>query len=77
MPRKKPAPKRLPRTGTNHRTHIHLSREQRVMIDRAARLGGVSRSLFIAVAAFAKATAVLDRSAMLKRVMAESEKHVK
>lgn len=61
MPRKKPAPKRLPRTGTNHRTHIHLSREQRVLIDRASRLGGVSRSRFIATAAHTAAISKLSK----------------
>lgn len=70
MPRKKPAPKRLPRTGTNHRTHIHLSREQRVTIDRAARLGGVSRSRFIATVAH---TAALHR---IKHEMSKLEKRV-
>lgn len=70
MPRKKPAPKRLPRTGTNHRTHIHLSREQRVTIDRASRMLGVSRSRFIATTAYVQALHRIKRemSALAKRV---------
>lgn len=61
MPVVRKVPKRQDRVVEKERIHSHMPVEWLEKIDRAAGLEGVSRSNFIAGAAFAKALAVINK----------------